>query len=56
MLWFSIEEYVLPPNVLAPGELITPEIIEYIRYAKEKGCQMTGTEDINIERLNVLDM
>ena len=32
------------------------EIIEYIRYAKEKGCQMTGTEDINIERLNVLDM
>ena len=23
--------------------------------AKEKGCQMTGTEDINIERLNVLD-
>ena len=29
-------------------------IIEYIKYAKEKGCQMTGTEDINIEHLNVL--
>ena len=25
-----------------------------LKYAKEKGCQMTGTEDINIERLNVL--
>ena len=53
-------EFVMcyPPGIpiLAPGELITPEIIEYIRYAKEKGCQMTGTEDINIERLNVLDM
>lgn len=51
-------EFVMcyPPGIpiLAPGELITDEIIEYIRYAKEKGCQMTGTEDINIERLNVL--
>ena len=26
----------------------------FIKYAKEKGCSMTGTEDINIERLNVL--
>lgn len=53
-------EFVMcyPPGIpiLAPGELITPEIIEYIKYAKEKGCQMTGTEDINIERLNVLDI
>ena len=53
-------EFVMcyPPGIpiLAPGELITPEIIEYIKYAKEKGCQMTGTEDINIERLNVLDL
>ena len=53
-------EFVMcyPPGIpiLAPGELITHEIIEYIKYAKEKGCQMTGTEDINIERLNVLDL
>jgi arginine/lysine/ornithine decarboxylase len=53
-------EFVMcyPPGIpiLAPGELITSEIIEYIKYAKEKGCQMTGTEDINIERLNVLDL
>ncbi len=51
-------EFVMcyPPGIpiLAPGELITEEIIEYIKYAKEKGCSMTGTEDINIERLNVL--
>lgn len=51
-------EFVMcyPPGIpiLAPGELITDEIIRYIKYAKEKGCQMTGTEDINIERLNVL--
>ncbi|MCQ2469939.1 MAG: aminotransferase class I/II-fold pyridoxal phosphate-dependent enzyme [Ruminococcus sp.] len=51
-------EFVMcyPPGIpiLAPGELITDEIIRYIRYAKEKGCQMTGTEDINIEHLNVL--
>ncbi len=51
-------EFVMcyPPGIpiLAPGELITDEIIQYIKYAKEKGCSMTGTEDINIERLNVL--
>lgn len=51
-------EFVMcyPPGIpiLAPGELITPEIIEYIKYAKEKGCQMTGTEDLRIEHLNVL--
>lgn len=51
-------EFVMcyPPGIpiLAPGELITDDIIKYIRYAKEKGCSMTGTEDINIERLNVL--
>ena len=51
-------EFVMcyPPGIpiLAPGEIITDEIIKYIKYAKEKGCSMTGTEDINIERLNVL--
>ncbi len=52
-------EFVMcyPPGIpiLAPGELITPEIIEYIRYAKEKGCSMTGTEDLELNRLNVID-
>ena len=45
-----------PPGIpiLAPGERITREIIDYIRYAKEKGCSMTGPEDPAIERLNVL--
>jgi arginine/lysine/ornithine decarboxylase len=51
-------EFVMcyPPGIpiLAPGEKITDEILEYIKYAKEKGCFMTGTEDINIERLNVV--
>lgn len=51
-------EFVMcyPPGipVLAPGERITKDIIEYIEYAKEKGCSMTGPEDLGIERLNVL--
>lgn len=55
---YICSEFVMcyPPGIpiLAPGELITDEIIQYIKYAKEKGCSMTGTEDINIERLNVL--
>nr|WP_318685249.1 aminotransferase class V-fold PLP-dependent enzyme [uncultured Acetatifactor sp.] len=51
-------EFVMcyPPGIpiLAPGEEITEEILDYIRYAKEKGCSMTGPEDAAIERLNVL--
>ena len=51
-------EFVMcyPPGIpiLAPGEEITDEIIEYILYAKEKGCSMTGPEDEKIENLNVV--
>ena len=51
-------EFVMcyPPGIpiLAPGERITQEIIDYILYAKEKGCQLTGPEDEKVERLNVI--
>lgn len=51
-------EFVMcyPPGIpiLAPGERITRDILDYISYAKEKGCSMTGPEDINLENLNVL--
>jgi len=51
-------EFVMcyPPGIpiLAPGERITKEILDYIEYAKEKGCSMTGPENPDIERLNVL--
>lgn len=45
-----------PPGipVIAPGELITKDIVDYIKYAKEKGCQVTGTEDMKVEYLNVV--
>lgn len=52
-------EFVMayPPGIpiLAPGEKITEEIISYIMYAKEKGCLLTGTEDMNVEFINVID-
>jgi len=41
--------------ILAPGELITDDIIEYIMYAKEKGCSMQGTQDPYMEYLQVLE-
>ena len=51
-------EFVMcyPPGIpiLAPGELITRDILDYIMYAKEKGCSMTGPEDMEITRLNVM--
>ncbi|MBO5459076.1 MAG: aminotransferase class I/II-fold pyridoxal phosphate-dependent enzyme [Lachnospira sp.] len=52
-------EFVMcyPPGIpiLAPGEMITTEIIHYIQYAKEKGCLVTGTQDMKIENINVVD-
>lgn len=51
-------EFVMcyPPGIpiLAPGEMITKDILAYIEYAKAKGCSMTGPEDADILRLNVL--
>ncbi len=51
-------EFVMcyPPGIpiLAPGEEITNDIIDYIIYAKDKGCFMTGPEDMAVEKLNVL--
>ena len=51
-------EFVMcyPPGIpiLAPGELITKDALEYIIYAKEKGCNLTGAEDINTEKINIM--
>ena len=51
-------EFVMcyPPGIpiLAPGERITPEILDYIQYAKIKGCSMTGPEDPEILNINGL--
>lgn len=52
-------EFVMcyPPGIpiLAPGERITKEILDYIQYAKIKGCSMTGPEDPEIMNINVLE-
>jgi arginine/lysine/ornithine decarboxylase len=51
-------EFVMcyPPGIpiLAPGEMITKDVVDYIIYAKEKGCFMTGAEDLRLDRLNVV--
>ncbi|MBE1555542.1 aminotransferase class I/II-fold pyridoxal phosphate-dependent enzyme [Sporosarcina limicola] len=51
-------EFVMcyPPGIpiLAPGERITEEILDYIAYCKEKGCFLTGTEDSDILTINVV--
>lgn len=51
-------EFVMcyPPGIpiLAPGEEITPQILEYIQYAKEKGCFLTGTQDSAVNRIQII--
>jgi arginine decarboxylase len=52
-------EFVMcyPPGIpiLAPGEKITRETLDYISYAKEKGSFLTGTEDMQIEKINIVE-
>ena len=45
-----------PPGipVLAPGEKITEEVLEYLRFAQEKGCQITGAEDSSLRTIRVV--
>ena len=51
-------EFVMcyPPGIpiLAPGERITRDILDYIRYAKEKNCMLLGTEDPEVNSLQVI--
>jgi len=45
-----------PPGipVLAPGERITKEALDYIAYAREKGCSISGTKDPDVNEILVL--
>ena len=51
-------EFVMsyPPGIpiLAPGERVTPDILEHIQYTKAKGCFMTGPLDMAIDNLQVV--
>jgi arginine/lysine/ornithine decarboxylase len=46
-----------PPGIpiLAPGERITADIIDYIKYAKEKGSSLTGTQYMKTENINAVE-
>lgn len=45
-----------PPGIpiLAPGELVTGEAVAYIRFAKERGCSISGARDPDTKELQVL--
>ncbi len=46
-----------PPGIpiLAPGERITEEVLNYVKYAKRKGSYLLGTEDIEVNDIKVLE-
>lgn len=45
-----------PPGIplLSPGELITKDILACLKYCKKKGAQITGAEDMDLQKLNVM--
>jgi lysine decarboxylase len=40
--------------LLAPGELITRDVIDHILYAKEKGSLLMGPQDMTLENIFVV--
>lgn len=52
-------EFVMcyPPGIplIAPGELISEELIEHIEYARKKGCSLTGTQDMDVKMIKVVE-
>lgn len=53
-------EYVMayPPGIpiVAPGERITSDIIDYIKFLKAQNSMLSGTEDPEIDRIKILDI
>ena len=51
-------EFVMcyPPGIpiLAPGELVTREALDYILYAREKGSLVMGPQDMSLEVIHVV--
>lgn len=47
-----------PPGIplVAPGEKITQELITHIEYARQKGCQLTGTQDMDVQEIKVVSV
>lgn len=56
---FISAEFVMcyPPGIplIAPGEIICEELIAHIAYARRKGCSLTGTDDMDVHRIKVVD-
>jgi arginine/lysine/ornithine decarboxylase len=55
---FISSEFVMcyPPGIpiIAPGERITSELVEHVLYSKEKGCLVTGAEDLTLGTIRVM--
>lgn len=51
-------EFVMcyPPGIpiIAPGEMITTELIDQILYSREKGCSLQGAADPRVDNIRVL--
>ncbi len=52
-------EFVMcyPPGIpiLAPGERVTQELVDYITFSKDCGCSLQGTEDPKVNFINVIN-
>ncbi|MFC5632160.1 MULTISPECIES: aminotransferase class I/II-fold pyridoxal phosphate-dependent enzyme [Streptococcus] len=51
-------EFVMcyPPGIpiLAPGERVTQDLVDYIQFAKDRGCSLQGTEDPDVNVINII--
>ncbi|RDY23625.1 aminotransferase class V-fold PLP-dependent enzyme [Romboutsia maritimum] len=52
-------EYIIPypPGIslISPGEVITKDIIDYVLLCREKGMNISGIKDTNLEFIDIID-
>ena len=47
-----------PPgiNIISPGEIISKEIIDYLKFCSSKGMVISGLKDITLDFIEIIDL
>ncbi|MGX9758477.1 aminotransferase class I/II-fold pyridoxal phosphate-dependent enzyme [Clostridioides difficile] len=52
----SIVPYPPGVNIISPGEIISKEIIDYLKFCSSKGMVISGVKDITLDFIEIIDL
>lgn len=52
----SIVPYPPGINIISPGEIISKEIIDYLKFCRSKGMVISGLKDITLDFIEIIDL